>query len=67
MKLKTLALTQFIIWMLVFVGWVLNIVQFCRCDFDAPYKAEIIRGAGVVIAPVGSVVGYLNIQDEKKE
>lgn len=56
-----------LIWILSTLGWLINIAQFCRCDFDAPYKAEIIRGVGVIVAPVGSVVGYFNIQDVEKE
>ena len=45
------------------IGWVINAVKLSRCDFDAPYKAEIIRTVGVIAAPFGSVVGYINIAD----
>jgi hypothetical protein len=44
-------------------GWVNNIVQFCKCDFEAPYKAEVCRGIGVIIPPVGCVEGFLHIND----
>ena len=43
-------------------GWIKNIVKLTRCDFEAPYKAEIIRVVGIV-PPVGAVVGWLNIDD----
>lgn len=26
------------------VCWIVNLVQFCSCDFEAPYKKEIIKG-----------------------
>lgn len=44
-------------------GWVFNLIALIDCDFEAPYKAEIIRGVGVVAAPVGGVVGYFDIED----
>ena len=49
--------------LLLIVGWVMNLVAFCRCDFEAPYKAEIIRAVGVVVPPVGGVAGYIGIDD----
>jgi hypothetical protein len=47
----------------IFIGWILNFVAFCKCDFEAPYKAEIIRGIGIVVAPYGGIVGWVDIQD----
>lgn len=44
-------------------GWINNIVEFASCDFESPYKAEIVRGVGIPIAPVGAVLGYLDIED----
>jgi len=44
-------------------GYILNIVKLCDCDFDASYKAEIIRGIGIVLPPVGCIVGYFSIAD----
>lgn len=44
-------------------GYVNNIVKFTKCDFKEPYKAEILRGIGIAIAPVGMVEGYLTIDD----
>jgi len=44
------------------IGWVLNLVAFTGLNFSSPYKAEVIRGIGV-FSPVGSVIGYFNIND----
>ena len=45
------------------LGWVMNVVAFASCDFEPSYKAEIIRGVGIVVAPVGAISGYLTIED----
>lgn len=49
------------------IGWAINLFKLIQCDFKPPYKAEIIRGAGVIIPPVGGIIGYLPILEEKKE
>lgn len=48
----------------VFYGYFANIVKLTRLDFEAPYKAEIIRVIGL-IPVVGMVVGYIDIEDGK--
>jgi len=56
-------LTVCIIFFMVFaagMGWVKNIIKLTRCDFEKPYKAEIIHAAGL-FPPVGAVTGWLNI------
>lgn len=44
-------------------GWIANVIYFANCDFEKPYKAEVIRGFGIVVAPVGVVAGYIDIKD----
>jgi len=48
------------------VGYILNIVKLCQCDFEAPIKAEIIRGIGIIAPPVGMVAGWCTIEDGPK-
>jgi hypothetical protein len=43
-------------------GYVMNIYKFAKCDFEAPYKAEVIRGVGIFI-PYGIVTGWMDIED----
>jgi hypothetical protein len=45
------------------LGWGMNIYKFASCDFQEPYKAEIVRGIGIPFAPMGAVVGYFRIAD----
>ena len=42
------------------IGWVKNIIKLSNCDFEAPYKAEVIHAIGL-IPPVGMVTGWLNV------
>lgn len=46
-------------------GYVRNIVRLAHTDFEAPYKAEILRGAGILVLPVGIIEGYIKINDGK--
>jgi hypothetical protein len=48
------------------VGWVYNVVKLCKADFEAPYKAEVIRSIGIPIFPVGAVIGYIHFDEERK-
>lgn len=45
------------------VGWVKNFIKFINCDFNLPYRAEVIYSLGL-IPVVGVVTGWLNIKDE---
>ncbi len=46
-------------------GYINNIVKLTKCDFDRPVKAEVLRITGIVIAPIGCVLGYINIEDKE--
>lgn len=42
-------------WVILFyiywaVAWVVNLIKFIGCDFDSPWKDEIIHGVGVFFA-----------------
>ena len=45
-------------------GWVKNIVKLTDCDFDAPYKTEVVRVIGI-LPPVGAIVGWMDIGEEE--
>ena len=44
-------------------GYIANIVRLADTDFQAPYKAEIIRVVGIAVPPLGMVAGFINIAD----
>ncbi len=59
--MKTVMLVQLIFVLAIGSGWVLNIYKLVTvCDFEAPYKCEGIRAAGL-IPPVGMIVGWMDI------
>ena len=42
------------------VGWVKNLIKLADCDFEAPYKAEVIHTIGI-IPPIGAVTGWFDV------
>ena len=44
---------------LMLTGYILNIVHLFGCDFEAPYKAEILYGLGTV-SGLGIIFGWFN-------
>ena len=52
-----------LLWVAAAAGYIMNIVKITQLDFQEPYKAEVIRVAGI-LPPVGAIVGYLTIKDE---
>lgn len=49
-----------IIVLVVGVGWVKNLIKLTECDFEPPYKAEVIHALGI-IPLVGMVTGWLDL------
>ena len=64
--MKIIYTITFAVAILGFAGLVQDIYKFVNCDFKAPYKAEILYGVGL-IPPIGSIMGWLNIQDNNGE
>lgn len=44
-----------IIWLIFALCWLTNAVKLVNCDFDAPYKEEIIHTIGLVVPPASIV------------
>jgi len=62
--LSSIAIGSFIA--LIFGGYALNIFKLVKLDFEAPYKAEIIRTVGVFVPPAGIVAGWMTIGDRSE-
>jgi len=43
-----------------FTGWIKNVIKLSECDFEGPYKCEIIHAVGI-IPPVGAITGWIDI------
>lgn len=46
--------------LLLGVGFIKNIIKLIHCDFEAPYKCEIIHIIGLA-PPVGAITGWVNV------
>ena len=46
-------------------GWGMNIYKMTQLDFASPYKAEVIRGVGL-IPVLGAIIGYMTIGEENE-
>ena len=45
---KVVSALVVIVYLVGGLGWVLNLLCFFNLDFQSPYRAEVIRGIGVV-------------------
>ena len=48
---------------LVLIAWGVNIVRFINCDFESPYKCEIVHGIGLV-PPIAPFVVWTDTDDK---
>ena len=59
-----------IIWLLLIilggVGYLMNVAKLIECDFESPYKTEVIRVVSL-FPIVGTFTGYMTIGEEVKE
>ena len=53
-------MTILLIIVVVSIGWVKNLIKLSECDFESPYKAEVIHAVGI-LPPVGMITGWLNV------
>ena len=63
MKTWQLAVVGLAVVVIIGTGWVQNLIKLSDCDFESPYKTEVIRVIGI-IPPVGAVVGWMDIGEE---
>lgn len=59
MKVKEILLVQGLILIIIGTGWIQNLIKLSECDFQAPYKCEIVHTVGL-IPPVGMVTGWID-------
>ena len=58
--MKGMMIFGFVVIAVVAIGWVKNVIKLANCDFEAPYKCEVIHAVGL-IPPVGMVTGWLDV------
>lgn len=52
--MKAIIVFYFFLVVVVPASWVFNLLDFNECDFKAPYRCEVLHGAGLI--PLVSVV-----------
>ena len=57
--MKTIVAIQTFFVLLFCTGWCLSLYKLTQCDFEPPYKAEIIYGSGLVF-PISVVTGWMD-------
>jgi hypothetical protein len=65
MKTPTTFAIYLIICIVLLTGWIKNIVKLTKCDFEPSYKSEVLRIIGIPVAPMGVVIGYMDLTDIK--
>lgn len=50
----------------IILGWGFNVYKFAKSDFEEPYKSEIIRGIGIPVFVMGTILGFMTIGDEEE-
>ena len=55
--MKAFGLGFIALWILVIVGWVMNIVALWGASFDPLTGPVILRIVGIFVAPLGAVLG----------
>ena len=53
-----LALLPIIIWLYFIVCWIVNLVKLLNCDFEGPWKEEIIHAIGLIGPAAGITVWF---------
>jgi len=60
--MKTILILQLIFALVFGIGWIMNLIRLINCDFDAPYKAEVIYVIGT-FTPTCIVTGWIDLED----
>ena len=60
--MKNFLIVPVVVVLVVGVGWVKNLVKLTDCDFEAPYKCEVVHALGI-LPHVGMVTGWLDMED----
>lgn len=59
----TLPEVMIVVWLLAIaaggIGWIWNIVKLCAMTFDPLTGLLVVRAIGIIVFPVGMVVGYI--------
>lgn len=49
----------FFIWLFIITCWIFNFIKLLNCDFETPFKEEVIHLIGVFIPPASIITCWL--------
>ena len=58
--MKDIRIVALVIVVVIVVGWVKNLIKLTNCDFEAPYKCEVVHVVGLA-PPIGAITGWLDM------
>jgi hypothetical protein len=53
-----LGLWAFAVWLYFIVSWIINLVKLISCDFEGPWKDEIVHAIGLIGPAAGITVWF---------
>ena len=60
MKLETGIISFYIVLgVYSILTWLINLMRFIHCDFEAPFWEEIIHGLGIILPPVAWFTAWI--------
>ena len=62
--MKGMLIAQILILLVLVISWGVNLNKLTKCDFESPFKCEVIHAIGIV--PVASVVTVWFVTEEKR-
>lgn len=60
----TAGVLYFVLIAAIAIGWVMNLWKFAHLDFEAPYKAEVLRGVSIFAVPLAGITGWMDLGEE---
>lgn len=53
-----------VLFITITIGYFVNIYKVTQYNWSEPYRAESIRCIGIIMPPIGGVIGYIKIEDQ---
>ena len=51
----------------IFGSWGVNLYKLVKCDWEAPYKEEVIRSIGVPVVPLSLVTCWIDFNENNNK
>lgn len=58
-KISFAFVVYILVWITAIIGWILNIIKFVGMDFTHVEPMLVLRGIGIIMAPLGAVLGFM--------